>query len=155
MAAPFGSGYWSAPSPDSSPIIGAGSSGLFDRLLNPIGLDYVRTASGEWTEVPDSRTTMLLMLELELGASPFDPGDGTTIAATRRSGDPITPDELLSETTRAGGVLQAAGIVADFAAQVRDQFGALFVDDRGQPVVRVAWRDLASGQAIDEIFAPG
>lgn len=155
MAAPFGSGYWSSPSPDSSPIIGAGSSGQFDRLINPVTYDYVRTAAGEWTEVSDSRSTMMLMLLLRLGASPFDPGDGTNIAELRESGDPITPEDVLDETLRAGGVLQADGVIADLTATVRDSSGNLLHDQGGRLLVRTAWRDLASGTPVDEIFQPG
>lgn len=155
MAAPFGSGYWSSPSPDTSPIVGGGSSGKFDRLIDPVTYNYVRTANGEWTEVSDSRSTMLLMLLLELGASAFDPGDGTNIAELRRTGDPVTPEDVLAETIRAGGILQAAGTIADLSATVRDSSGALLRDQNGALLVRAAWRDLASGTPIDEIFSPG
>lgn len=155
MAAPFGSGYWSSPSPDTSPVIGSGTAGQFDRLIDPVTRDYVRTANGEWAEVPDSRSTMMLMLELRLGASPYDPGDGTTIADLRENGDPLTPEDVLAETLRAGGILQAAGIISDLSVTVRDSFGAVQHDQNGRLLVRTAWHDLASGSAIDEIFTPG
>lgn len=143
------SGYSFVP---ADPIL---SPGVTDMLIDPVTLDYVRTTDGEWQETQDSRTTMLLMLELHLSASPFDPGDGTTIAALRENGDPLTPEDVLAETLRAGNILVAAGIIADLTASVRDRNGAVLTDGGGRLLVRCSWRDLASGAGADLIFQPG
>ncbi len=143
------SGYSFVP---ADPIL---SPGVTDQLLDPVTLDYVRTVDGEWQETPDSRTTMLLMLELHLGASPFDPGDGTTIADMRESGAPLTREDALQETLRAGGVLVTAGIISELSAAVEDSNGVTLHDESGRLLVRAAWRDLASGATSDLIFQAG
>ncbi len=122
---------------------------LTDRLIDPVTRDYVRTTNGEWVEVPDSRTLVMIMLELELGASPFDPADGTTIAELRRNGDPITPDEVQAEAQRIGDALTRAGVLAEFQATTRDAAGNVLRDSAGRMVVALAWRDLASGSPVD------
>lgn len=151
FAASFDSGFTFVPGGGASADLGQvlGGSAQTDMLIDPATLDYVRTADGAWAETADSRTMMMLMLELELGASPFDPNDGTTIGARRRDGDPITPDELEAEALRVGEVLQRDGLIADFAANVRDSAGNLLRDQGGRLVVALSWRDLASGSPVD------
>lgn len=122
---------------------------LTDMMLDPVTLDYVRTANGEWAETADSRTLVMIMLEMWLGASPFDPNDGTTISALRATGDPITPDELESEALRIGDILQRDGVIADFSATIQDAAGNLLRDSSGRLVVALSWRDLASGSPVD------
>jgi len=122
---------------------------LTDRLLDPVTRDYVRTANGEWAETPDSRTLVMVMLELELGASPFDPADGTTIGALRRNGDPVTPEEVEAEAQRVGDALVRNGVIADFQAATRDAAGNILRDSAGRMVVALAWRDPASGSPVD------
>lgn len=122
---------------------------LTDRLLDPVTRDYVRTANGEWAETPDSRTLVMIMLELELGASPFDPADGTTISALRRNGDPVTPEEVEADAQRVGDALVRLGVLADFHASTRDAAGNVLRDSAGRMVVALAWRDLASGSPVD------
>ena len=138
-------------SPESlGQIAGAGAgAATTDMLIDPVTLDYVRAADGSWAETADSRTLMMLALELELGASPFDPQDGTTIAARRRDGDPVTPDEVEAEALRVGDRLQRDGIIADFSVTVRDPAGNLLRDSSGRLVVALSWRDLASGSPVD------
>lgn len=161
FASPFGSGF--------SFAIGEGGSSLedlditapgalssqIDQVIDPATWDYVRTENGEWAETADTRTMMLLMLSIELGASPYDPADGTTIAELRRDGAPLTPEVLKDETMRAGGILQAAGIISDLAATVRDPQGRVLKDAAGRTVVAVTWRDLSSGSPVDLAFQPG
>lgn len=129
-------------------VIGSSQTAT-DMLIDPVTLDYVRTSTGEWAETADSRTIMMLMLELELGASPFDPADGTTIGARRRDGDPVTTDEIEAEALRIGDLLQRDGLIADFAATVTDAAGNLLRDEAGRLVVALSWRDLASGSPVD------
>lgn len=136
-----GSGYSFAPPGVISPST--------DRQLDPITRDFVRTANGEWAEVADARTLVMVALELELGASPFTPEDGTVIAATRRTGDPITPEFVEAEAQRVGDALTRAGVLADFGVTVRDAAGAVLRDGSGQFVVQLTWRDLSTGVATD------
>lgn len=129
--------------------------GQLDQLINPVTSGYVRTANGEWTETSDGRSTVFLMLELELGASPFDPDDGTEIKALLRQGDPVTMDDLLAETRRACEILQSAGVLSDLAVSARDANGDVLLDESRRPVIRTSWRDLTSGSPVDLIHQPG
>lgn len=155
FASPFGSGYTFIPGPGGSSLGSLNATpagdlaGQLDQLIDPVTGDYVDTDDGEWAETADSRTAMLLQLEIEYGASPFRPGDGTTVRARRRDGDPITPEEVEAETRRAGAVLQAAGMIADLEVAIRDENGNVFRDQSGRFTVRVSWRDLASGSPVD------
>ena len=152
LSSPFGSEFSFVPGGGDpaalGQIVGAAPTPT-DMLIDPVTLDYVRTADGAWAETADSRTLMMIALELELGASPFDPQDGTTIAARRRDGDPVTPDEVEAEALRVGERLQREGVIADFSATVRDAAGDLLRDSSGRMVVVLSWRDLASGSPVD------
>jgi hypothetical protein len=146
------------PPPIATPIpsIGGGAittrsplGGLFDQLIDPATRDYVRTDNGEWAETPTSESIVLIMFETELGASPFFPSDGTRIKALLREGDPVTPEMILAETLRALQVLEARGVLSDARAEIRDANGDVLQDEAGRMVVRVFWRDLASGSPVD------
>lgn len=157
FASPFGSGFSFAPITRAEALQqnpGGDIPGAFDMLLDPVSLDYVRTDNGEWAETADSRATVMIMLELELGASPFDPGDGTRLRALRRVGDPITPEVIQADVLRAGGVLVADGVISDLAVDVRDTAGDALVDESGRGAVQLHWRDLASGSPVDASFSP-
>lgn len=127
---------------------------VLDQQVDPITLDYIRTATGEWTEATDGRSTVLLMLELELGASPFTPRDGTTIHAALRSGDPLPPSDVREETIRAMAILQDAGVLSELLVSVTDANGDTLLDQSGRLLVKTEWRDLASGEASGLIFQP-
>lgn len=129
--------------------------GQLDQLINTVTRDYIRTTNGEWSEVSDARSTAYLMLELELGASPFDPGDGTSIKAAMRTGDPVTLEDVQAETIRALSILQSAGVLTDLVVAVRDQQGRALRDESGRPIIRSSWRDLTSGSPVDLIHQPG
>lgn len=147
-----GSGFSFVPlsgSPERLGQVVAIGAAQTDMLIDPVTLDYVRTSTGEWAETADSRTLMMLMLELEYAASPFDPLDGTTIAARRRDGDPVTADEVEAEALRVGEQLQRDGLIADFSVTVTDAAGNLLRDASGRLVVALSWRDLASGSPVD------
>jgi hypothetical protein len=164
LTSPFGgSGFSFSPSPPGpggTPLSALGAipagelAGQLDQLIDPALLDYVRTGDGEWAETADSRTIMMLMLELELGASAFDPQDGTTIKAKLRTGDPVTPEEVRSEVLRAGRLLQLDGVLTDLDVQIRDRDGNALVDQAGRSLVVLTWRDLASGSPVDLVFQP-
>lgn len=155
FASSFGSGFDFAPSLRlGTPLAAlgateAGDPGQLDMLLDPATLDYVRTDNGEWAETADSRTLVMIMLELELGASPFDPSDGTTIAARRRDGDPVTPEDVQAEVLRVGDILTRAGTIADLDVRVRGADGNILRDSAGRFLVALSWRDLASGSPVD------
>lgn len=152
LASPFDSGFSFVPGGatpgDLGQIIDAGATQT-DMLIDPVTLDYVLTADGAWAETADSRTLVMLMLELELGASPFDPQDGTTMAARRRAGDPVTADEIEAEALRVGDILRREGLIADFEATTTDAAGNLLRDTAGRLIVALSWRDLASGSPVD------
>jgi len=157
FSSPFGSGFIFAPITRAEALQQnpAGEiPGAFDMMLDPVSLDFVRTDGGEWAETADSRATVMIMLELELGASPFDPGDGTRLRALRRVGDPITPEVIQSDVLRAGGVLVADGVISDLSVDVRDTAGDALVDESGRGAVQLHWRDLASGSPVDASFSP-
>lgn len=160
LSSPFGSGFSFVPGPGGTSLAALGPTpagdlaGRLDMLIDPATLDFVRTANGEWAETADSRTKMLLMMELELGASPFTPADGTRIAEFRRLGDPITPEFLQSEARRAGQLLVQAGVVSDLVVAVRDQHGEVLRDLAGRAVVFLTYRDLASSSPVELILQP-
>lgn len=133
----------------------AGLAGQLDMLIDPVTLDYVDTDNGEFAETADSRTAMMIQLELEFGASPFDPGDGTRLAEMRRAGDPVTPEIVQSESLRAAGLLASSGTISDLRVSVRDDRGDLFVDGSGRFQPRLSWRDLASGSPVDSVLVGG
>lgn len=158
FASPFGSGFSFVPGPGGTPLsaLDATPAGdlaaQLDMLVDPSTGDFLETDDGEFAETADTRTTMLLMLELEYGASPFTPGDGTTLAARRRRGDPITPEEIEAETVRAATILQDAGLISHLAVSVRNSAGQLLRDQSGRLLVRTDWRDLASGSPVDLVL---
>lgn len=129
--------------------------GQLDQLINPVTRDYIRTANGEWTETSDARPTVFVMLEIELGASPFDPDDGTSIKEMLRAGDPVTPEDLEAETVRAITILQGAGVLSDLVVTVRDSAGQVLRDESRRTLIRSSWRDLTSGSPVDLIHQPG
>lgn len=147
-ASTFGSGYSFVPDPGAPMASG-------DQEINPITGDYIRTATGQWSEVVDSRTTVLLMIAIEHGASPFDPADGTTIGEKMRDGEPVTPEDVRAETLRVMETLQAAGLLTDIQVDVRDPQGNVLRDQGGRLLVRTNYRDLASGSTVDLVTGVG
>lgn len=128
--------------------------GMLDQMLDPITLDYIDTADGEWLETADSRTLVMWMLEMRLGASYYAPRDGTRIRELIERGDPVTPEVVEAEYRRAMAVLEAAGVVADFAIRTRDDRGVPLVDEAGRFTPVLSWRDLATGTPVDLVYAP-
>jgi len=137
------------PTAGSAVMARSALGGLLDQLIDPVTLDYVRTADGEWAETSTSQSIVLVMLETELGSSPFFPTHGTRIKALLREGDPVSPETILAETLRAMNLLVLEGVIADVKAEVRDDEGNVLHDESGRAVVRVYWRDLASGSPVD------
>lgn len=160
FASPFGSGFSFVPSPEGSPLSelqfntpNRASSGI-DRLVDPITLDYVRTDNGEWAETADNRTTVLIALSIPIGESPYDPDQGTAIAARVRSGAGISPEFLRAECERVGAQLARAGVLSDLRVTVRDEGGRALRDATGRLAVLLEWRDLSSGSPATTTFTP-
>lgn len=132
--------------------LGAG----LDMVLDPVTRDYVDTEDGAWLESADSRTLVMIALEIEYGASPFDWTDGTRVKAQLRNadGDPLTPEFVVGETLRALRVLETEGIIADLEATMTDAKGEMLVDDAGRPTCALWWRDMASGSPMDLYYTP-
>jgi hypothetical protein len=131
-----------------------GPPGSFDYYIDPRTNDYVRTTDGDWLLTADSRTAVYLMHEIEFGASPFTPGDGSIVKALVRTGEPITSDVLKSEAERIGQILTRAGILTGMTVAVTDAAGNDLVDEFGRQVVLERWIDLASGSPIDAFYTP-
>lgn len=151
------SGYSFVPSGATFDALGgspAGSlSGQLDQLLDPVTLDYVRTDNGEWAQTADSRTLMMIELDTELGASPYDPESGTDIKRLLREGEPIDGSLLEAEAMRVGRRLTQKRIIADFRAVARDPVtGEVVQDPQGRAQVKTYWTDLASGSPVSTIF---
>lgn len=161
FSSPFGgSGFSFVPPIGGTPLSalsfnapGRSSSGI-DRLIDPITRDYVRTDNGEWAETADNRTTVLIALSLRIGESPFDPDQGTAIAARIKGGIGNSPEFLRAETERVGAQLARAGVLADLRVTVRDDDGVALRDQAGRLAVRLEWRDLSSGSPATITFAP-
>lgn len=149
LASQLGSGFSFVPGGGDAAALGQTFGGSTDMLIDPVTLDYVRTPTGEWAETADSRTLMMAMLEIEFGTSPFDPNDGTTLAARRRDGDPITQDEIEAETLRVADILVREGLIADVEVTTTDAAGQPLSTVSGRSVVAISWRDLASGHPVD------
>lgn len=131
------------------PLVSTRSSelaGLFDLYIDPITKDYVDTDDGEWLEVPDSRTLVMVQIDMHFGADYFAPGDGTRIRELLEQGV-APPDELVvSETRRALQVVVDDGTITDLEVTSRRRGGELVVD--------CSWRDRATGMPVDHSFTP-
>lgn len=130
--------------------------GYFDMFIDPVTLDYVDTADGEWLETSDSRTIVMMMLDNRFGEDPLASNDGTLIKAELENdeGRPVTPEFVLSETLRALQVLVQEGIIADVDAAVTDSDGKPLTTEDGTLLVRLHYVDLASGSPVDIDYAP-
>jgi len=160
FASPFGSGFSFVPAPGGSPLSALSfnapnpSSSGIDRLIDPNTLDYVRTDNGEWAETADNRTTVLIAFSIPLGASPYDPDQGSTIKERIKSGLGLSPEYLRSESERIGGQLARAGVLTDLQVTTRDADKVPLRDQGGRQAVRLEWRDLSSGSPATINFSP-
>jgi hypothetical protein len=155
----MGTYSWQLPAPPSiTPSAGTAATlqqatarsvlgGLLDMLIDPVSLDYVDTEDGEFLETADSRTIVMMMIEIRLGESFTDPADGTRIKALLEVGDPVTPSVVIAETLRAMSILVDAGIISDV-----DATEGATVDGRFE--LKLTWRDLASGSPMDLVYEP-
>lgn len=128
--------------------------GLLDQLLDPMTLDYVDSADGEWVETADSRTIFLIMAETRLGKSYGAPGDGTLIGDKLESGEPVTVGFVVAEYRRIAAILTAAGVLSDYSITTQDEHGHDLVDVNGRFSPIHHWTDLATGTAVDLVYSP-
>lgn len=152
-----GSGFSFVPSGRSLAALGATPAtivGNLDRLLDPITRDYLRTNTGEWAETADSRTTVLIAMSVPVGESPYDPDQGSAIAARIKAGLGLSPEFLRAETVRVFEGLVRANVLSDVQITVRDQDGEPLRDSAGLQAVRTEWRDLSSGSPATLTLAP-
>ncbi len=131
----------------NTPTSRSALGGALDMLLDPVTLDYVDSDDGEWKETADSRTLVMIMIEMRLGGSYSAPEDGTEIKAMIERGDPVTPAIVVAECERAMGVLVRDGLIEDVTL-------ATDTDEAGRFVLVLHWRDLASGSPVDLVYVP-
>lgn len=153
----MGSFTWTIPSPSivSPPSGGSGATaavrertfGFFDQELDPNSRDYIDTDDGAWSETEDSRTAVMLQLEIEYGRCWWDPDAGSRIAELLRSGDPVDATTLAVEVRRALGLLVAEGTIADLLVEVANE-------EYGLVELHLSYTDRASGQSVDGSYSP-
>lgn len=119
--------------------------GYYDLVLDPITRDYIDTANGEWLESADSRTMVFAILEMRLGGSSTDPDDGTRIAELLETGEPVTPENVVDEATRALQILINDGAISDLS--VSPSF-----DETGRFALVLYWTDRAGGLPVDLVY---
>ena len=130
--------------------------GLYDQMVDPITLDFIDTANGEWLETADSRSIVLAMLELRLGKSYSAPGDGTRLAEIFETGEPVTVGLVVADVTRAMKVLERSGVLTNFSIATFEADGVtLLVDQAGRFRPLLRWTDLATGSPVDLAYTPG
>ncbi len=137
----------SSPSPAPVATLGSELGASYDLVVDPVTLDYIDTPNGEWLESADSRSIVMAMIEIRLGESIYDATDGTMIKAMLETGDPVTREIVISETTRAMQLLVADGTIADVLV-LGD------TDESQRFVLSLSWRDLASGSPVDLKYTP-
>jgi len=110
---------------------------------------FITTSDGAWLETEDSRTAVLLQLEIEEGTSYGDPTSGSKLAALRRRQAPATLQEMSDETRRALQALVDAGIISDLVVVPQGER-----DETGRGVIIINYRDRTSGHPVDVAYAP-
>ena len=144
------------PSPPASssspPVSGAparqlATFGLTDQEFDPRTRDYVDTEDGAWSEVTDSRTSVLMQLESRLNEWAGDETAGSLIRAKLESGDPVSAGELRDEALRALQVLVGDGTLADLVVTIDE-------DEVGRVVIGLVYRDRATARRLEQLIIP-
>ena len=101
---------WTIPSPSGGGGGGGGSSssspnaekhasrrtfGFFDMEFDPETRDYINTTDGEWSETEDSRTAVMMQLDIRYGEWHADPTAGSKIPALKDSGLLLSDQSIL------------------------------------------------------------
>lgn len=121
--------------------------GLFDQEIDQETRDYIDTSDGAWSEVEDSRTAVMLQLEIEYGKWHADPDAGSRIAELLTSEVPTDAATLALEVRRALGVLVSEGVIADLVVEVANE-------EWGSVELHLLYTDRASGQSVDGAYYP-
>lgn len=154
----MGTFTWTVPAqPSPSPPVGSGSAstaavrsrtfGLFDQEIDQETRDYIDTDDGAWSETEDSRTAVMLQLEIEYGKCWWDPDAGSRLAELLTSGDPTDAATLAVEVRRALGVLVTEGIISDLIVEVGSE-------EVGAVELHLSYTDRASGSTVDGMYHP-
>lgn len=151
-----GSFSWTVPPvPAGSPLVPSGSAstrsnrtfGLYDQEIDQQTHDYIDTDDGAWSETQDSRTAVMMQLEIEYGRWWVDPDAGSRIKALLTSEVPADAQSLAVETKRALGVLVAEGIISDLTVTILNE-------EYGLVELGLTYSDRASGQTVDGVYLP-
>ncbi len=113
--------------------------------------DHVRTGTGAWSEVADSRTAVELQLSMRYGEWFADPEAGSRIPCMLEHEDPMTAADLEVELRRCLGVLVSDGVIAGLNIEVEEDAAV----PTGQRLVAyLSYTDLASGAVVDAVYRP-
>ncbi len=121
--------------------------GLFDQEIDQDTHDYIDTDDGAWSETEDSRTAVMLQLEIEYGRCWWDPDAGSRLNELLTSDVPTDADTLAVEVRRALGVLVGEGIIADLVVEVAGE-------EVGTVELHLSYTDRASGSTVDGSYNP-
>ncbi len=154
----MGSFTWTIPSPPSPTLpTGSGSGttaavslrtfGLYDQEIDQETRDYIDTSDGAWSETEDSRTAVMLQLEIEYGKCWWDPDAGSRISDLLTAAEPTDAQTLAVEVRRALGVLVSEGIIADLIVEIA-------AEEWGAVELHLSYTDRASGSVVDGSYLP-
>lgn len=120
-----------------------------DVKIDPETRDFVDTADGDWEEIDDATTAVMLQLDAREDGWWGDPPSGSRNAEIMESDLP-TIDDLRDSTRRALGALVKAGVIADAFVNVGDD------QDKGAGVgsLLIQWRDRSSNRPADLVYSP-
>jgi hypothetical protein len=119
-----------------------------DILIDPVTLDFVDTADGEWEETDDSRTAVMCQIESREGAWWGDASAGTRNAEIMESELP-TLEALVDSTKRGLQALRAGGVISAAAVAELDSDNA-----RGYGSLYLTWTDRKSTRPADLAYSP-
>ena len=120
---------------------------FFDQAIDPITRDFTDTDTGDWDETEDSRTAVLMQLEIRLNEWAGDPSAGSRIHAMLEDTTPTTAEAIRDEALRALQVLVDEGMIDGLAITI-DQ------DELGRATFVLYYKDRASGRAVDLVYSP-
>lgn len=148
---------WQIP---ASPVVGGVAPsttsivtfGFFDMQIDPDTRDYIDAEDGSWAETEDSRTAVMMQLDIRYGEWHADPEAGSRIPALVDSGLLMSDAgilQLIDETRRALQALVDDGIIADLTVEQGDVDFA-----RGRVELQILYTDRSSGHVVDVVYSP-
>jgi phage gp46-like protein len=121
-----------------------------DQRIDPSTRDYIDLPNGDWEEVDDSSTAVMIQLDADEGAWWGDPLSGSQIGALMRytQGEGITTAETIRDAARrALNALAAVGMISDVATTI--------IEERtGFAGILLQWFDHASNRPVDLAYSP-